>query len=208
MSLLFLYAAFTTFQLWIYSAVISLGLGVIFGVLRSKNVKIPGVFEILNVFTFVLRGVPYYVQLLLAYFVLPELLGINPPAFICAFLSLGLCSAAYVSQIMRAGLNSISQGQWESAQVLGYTKFQTLRYIIMPQVFKNVLPAINGELDQLLKSTSIVSAIGVLELTRAALNVIAVEMQPIPVYLSIALIYLAMSTGLTFLTNKMERLFV
>lgn len=198
-------SAFTTLQLWISAASISLSAGLLFGIMRSKNVYLPGVTTVLNFVTFVLRGIPSYVLLLLVYFVLPDLLEINPSAFVCAIISLGLCSAAYVSQIIKVGFNAISDGQWEAAFVLGYTKIQTLRYIIIPQVLRKVLPTINGELDQLLKSTSVISSIGVLELTRAALNIISIQMQPIPIYLTIAAIYLVMSTGLSLVTNKMER---
>jgi len=198
-------AAGMTIQLWLGAAIISLCLGCLFGVLRSKNVRVLGISQTLDFATFVLRGVPFYVQLLLAYFVVPDLIGINPSAFVCAVISLGLCSAAYISQIIRAGINSISEGQWEAAFVLGYSKPQALRFVIIPQVLRNVLPAINGELDQLLKSTSILSSIGVLELTRAALNIISIQMQPVPVYLSVAAIYLTMSMALNFVTNQIER---
>ncbi|KKQ32321.1 MAG: hypothetical protein US49_C0010G0021 [candidate division TM6 bacterium GW2011_GWF2_37_49] len=198
-------AAGTTIQLWLSAAIISLSLGVLFGVLRSRNVRITWISESLDFVTFVLRGIPFYVQLLLAYFVVPDLIGINPSAFSCAIISLGLCSAAYISQIVRAGINAISQGQWEAAIVLGYSKIQALKYVIIPQVLRNVLPSINGELDQLLKSTSIISSIGVLELTRAALNIISIQMRPIPVYFAIAAIYLTMSTGLNLLTTSLER---
>lgn len=198
-------AAGTTMQLWLTSAIISLLAGSVFGILRSKIFRIPVISEIIDFVTFVLRGIPFYVQLLLAYFVIPDLLNINPSAFVCSVISLGLCSAAYTSQIVRAGINALSIGQWEAAFVLGYSKMQALRFVTIPQVIGAVLPAINGELDQLLKSTSIISSIGVLELTRAALNIISIQMQPIPVYLSIAAVYLTMSTVLNFVTNRFER---
>jgi His/Glu/Gln/Arg/opine family amino acid ABC transporter permease subunit len=201
---LLLQAAATTLQLWLSAAAIALCAGTLFGILRSRNAQVRFLSVALNLITVILRGIPFYVQLLLAYFVVPDLVGINPSAIVCAVISLGLCSSAYVSQIVRAGIDAISQGQWEAAFVLGYTKQQTLRYVIIPQVTRNILPAINGELDQLLKSTSIISSIGVLELTRAALNIISIQMQPIPVYLAIAAIYLAMSTVLNLLTNKIE----
>lgn len=197
-------AAVTTIQLWLTSAIISLIVGLLFGILRSKNVRIYGLSISFDFVTFILRGVPFYVQLLLAYFVVPDLLGINPSAFVCAVVSLGLCSASYVSQIVRAGIDAISPGQWEAAFILGYSKIQTLRYVILPQVLRNVLPSINGELDQLLKSTSILSSIGVLELTRAALNIISIQMQPIPVYLTVAALYLVMSSVLNFVTSQLE----
>ena len=159
----------------------------------------------LDAITFVLRGVPFYVQLLIAYFVLPDLLGVNLSPFVTAVSSLGLCSAAFVSQMVRSGINSIPSGQWEAAAVLGYTTVQTLRYIILPQMVRNVLPAITGELDQLLKSTSIIATIGVLELTRLGMNIVAREVAPVSIYLTVAVMYLAISSGLNGVSSRIER---
>lgn len=197
--------AATTLSLWLCSAMFSLIIGSLLGIMRSKNFRCVGISSVLDVATWLLRGIPFYVQLLLAYFVVPEIIGFNPSVFCCAVVSLGLCSAAYVSQIIRASTDAIPQGQWEAAQVLGYSRLNALRCIIMPQVIKLAMLPLNGELDQLLKSTSIISSIGVLELTRAALNIISIRMQPVPVYLAIALIYLSMSALLQGTTKIVER---
>lgn len=198
-------ALFTTLELWFLSGCISFGGGFIWGILASKYFYVPVISRFCDITTFILRGIPFFVQLLLAYFVIPDLLGINVPTFLSAIISLGLNAAAYMSEIVRGGINSIAWGQWQAALVLGYTKIQTLRFIILPQVFRNILPAIYGELDGLLKATSIVSSLGIFELTKVAQCIIAIYMQPVPVYLLIASIYLGISTLLSAGARRLER---
>lgn len=197
--------ALTTVGLWASTAIISMGLGWLCGIARSDKLRPRLLAPALDTITFVLRGVPFYVQLLIAYFVLPHVLGISVPACVAAIGSLGLCSAAYTSQIVRASINALSIGQWEAAQVLGYSTAQTLRYIIVPQALRTSVPPLLSEVDQLLKSTSIISSIGVLELTRAAGNIIARTMDPLPIYLTIAAIYLACSALITRLAARLEQ---
>lgn len=202
--LLFQGAAMTV-ALWLASSCISLIAGTIAGALRCSRMRIPYLSVLFDLITFVFRGVPFYIQLLIAYFVIPDLLQVNVPTFAIAALALGLCSAAYISQMIRGGLNAIAGGQWEAAQVLGYSRIAMLRFIIIPQVMRAILPSLVGELDQLLKSTSILSTIGVLELTRAGMNIIAREMNPIAIYAGIAIIYLAMSSGLNVVGYWLEQ---
>lgn len=197
MQKLFLQGMLTTLRLWGVALVVSLVVGCVWGVLRSRKVRIAVVSIVFDVVTFVLRGIPFYVQLLLAYFVIPKMLGFSMSAFWAASVSLGLCSAAYVSQMVRGGMNAVVDGQWLAAQSLGYSRVQALRFVVLPQVVRNILPALTGELDQLLKSTSVISALGVLELTRVGMNIVARTMDPLPVYLSIAVLYLAISSLLT-----------
>lgn len=204
---LLMQGALTTITLWLLAVALSLSIGTVWGIVRCRRGRIALLSPLLDGITFVLRGIPFYVQLLISYFLLPDLLNINLPSFAAASLALGLCSAAYLSQIVRGGIDAVSIGQWEAAQVLGYSKLQTLRFIILPQAFRNILPALGGELDQLLKTTAVVSAIGVLDLTRAGMNIIAREMNPITIYTIIALCYLLMSSFLNGVTVLLERKF-
>jgi len=202
---LLLQGLYTTLLLWMSASIISCVIGIILGVLRSTALRVPYVSVMLDAITFVFRAVPFYVQLLITYFVIPYLLAIQISAFSAALLSLGLCSASYVSQIVRGGVNAIAEGQWEAAKALGCTTVQTLRYIIVPQTMRIVLPALVGECDQLLKSTAIVSTIGVLELTGAGRNIIAQEMNPLTIYMVLATIYLIMSALLAMLSVWLEK---
>ena len=106
--------------------------------------------------------------------------------------------------MVRGGINSTPAGRWESAYVFGFSQTQTIQCVILPQMLRNVLPAITGELEQLLKSTSIISTIGVLGLTRSGMNIIAPELNPVTIYLSIAVMYLMISLLLNFISYKIE----
>lgn len=194
-----------TITIWLSATAITLVLGAAMGVLRSRRLRVPYASSALDWLTFVIRGVPFYVQLLVAYFVLPEIVGINLSPQTAGIVSLGLCSGAYVSQIVRGGINAIADEQWDACQMLGLKKGTVIWFVMLPQALRTVMPMLCGELDQLLKSTSIISAIGVLELTRAGLNIIAADMQIVATYLSIALLYLMLSSLLNGVFILLER---
>ncbi len=197
--------ALVTLQVLLFSAVISFSIGSIFGALCSSRLKIPFLSSCIEAITFVFRSVPFFVQLLIVYFVLPDLLGFNLQLFAASVIALGLCSSGYVAQIVRSGINAIPAAQWEAASVLGFTLGQTLRYVILPQALKLILGPLNNELDALLKSTAIVSSIGMLELTRMGMNIVSREMEPVPIYLTIAVFYVCMSAFLRGITRQLER---
>lgn len=178
---------------WICSGIISLVLGTIFGIASCARIASVGMRRAVGVYVFIARGVPVYVQILLAYFVLPALCGISLPAMLTAIVALGLCSAGYVTEIVRSGINTIPQGQWDACFVLGYSKKDALLRIILPQVFYNITPILLGEFESLLKSTSLFATIGIIELTRAGMNIISRELNPVTVYLLIAALYLGLS---------------
>lgn len=194
-----------TIQVMGGAALLSFFIGTLFGLFSSKRLKIPLVSSLIEGITFVLRGVPFYVQLLIVYFVLPDLIGFNLNPFMASIIALGLCSAGYIAQIVRGGINAIPVIQWESAEVLGYSDRQTAYYIVLPQLLRNILPMLSNELESLLKSTAIVSSIGMLELTRVGMNIVSREMDPVPTYLTIALFYLVMSSLLTSFARMIER---
>lgn len=202
---LLLKGAFMTIQILVGSASLSFVLGLLFGVVSCKNLRIPVLSAVVEFFTFVLRSIPFFVQLLLVYFVLPDLLGFNLDPFPASVIALGLCSSGYVAQIVRGGINSIPPAQWESAFALGFSKPRSLLHIILPQMGRNILPMLNNELDSLLKSTSIVSSIGMLELTRMGMNIVSREMQPVAIYLTVAFFYMCMSAFLNLITRTFER---
>ena len=119
-----------------------------------------------EVYTSVFRGTPLLVQLFIIYFGLPQLLGYNFSAFEAGVLTFSLNSAAYSSEIIRAGIQAIDQGQWDAARVLGLSSFTTLRTIILPQAVRNILPALVNEIVDLLKESALVSTIGEADLLR------------------------------------------
>lgn len=193
-----------TLFLWLCSAAISLALGISLGIIQCNYLKKSLSSALISSYLFIIRGLPVSIQLLIMYFVIPELLGLSLSAAAAAIIALGICSGAYMTQIIKSGCDGVQQGQWEAAAILGFSPLQTVRFIIMPQVFEHSMPAIVGELDQLIKSTSIVSSIGIAELTRRGMNIIAHDLNPVPVYLTIALLYLALSSILILLKKVLQ----
>lgn len=187
------------------AAFLSGGIGLFFGLLVSARLKVRWVSPCIEGIGFVLRAVPFVVQLLIVYFVLPDLLDIDLEAVSASVIALGLCSSGYVMQIVRGGIDAIPSSQWEAAFCLGYSTLQSLRYVILPQISRIILPACTNELEALLKSTAMVSSIGVLELTRVAMNFVSREMQPIPIYLTAAFFYVCMSAAIHAVSNVLKR---
>ncbi len=204
---LFWKGCLVTIQVFLFSSFISIALGVFLGIFSSSWFKIPVLSKIIELITFITRGIPFFIQLLIVYFVIPDLLGININTFSASVASLGICSSGYVAQFIRGYINSLAIADKEAAYVLGYSTTKTLIYIVLPQIFRLALPAINNELDAILKSTAVISSIGMLELTRIGMNIVSREMDPVPVYLFIALIYLCMSGILNIVTKNLERRF-
>jgi His/Glu/Gln/Arg/opine family amino acid ABC transporter permease subunit len=185
----------TTLLLWILALVISFSLGTIIGVLQSGKIKVSSwLYLFLNIAMRLLRGVPFYLQLLIVYFVFPLLTGISLSSFWASVFSLGICSSAYVSQIICGGMQSYDESLWEMAAVLGYSKIQSVRYFVLPKVFRTTLLSLSGEVDQLIKTTSVCSTIGVLDLMGVTRNIIAREMNPVTMYISAAILFFALST--------------
>lgn len=197
--------ALMTAGLWLGSAAISLILGTAWGLMLGKRVKVPVFSRMAAGMAFVVRAVPFYVQLLIVYFALPLITGINLSAVTAGIASLGVCSAGYVAYIVCTGLNAISQGQWEACYVLGYSRRATLRYCIMPQMVRIILPALINEGESLLKSTALISSIGVLELTRVGMNVVSRYMNPLSMYAAVAVVYVVFSLVLGVIAKGVQR---
>ncbi len=194
-----------TIQVMIPAGFLGFSLGLLFGIFTSHRLHVSVLSGVIESFAFVCRAVPFYVQLLIVYFVLPDIFGFNLDPFTASVISLGICSSGYVAQIVRAGINAIPTSQWEAALVLGYGKWRCLRSVILPQMMRNALPAFCNEGEALLKSTAIVSSIGLLELTRAGMNLVSREMEPVPIYLMVALFYLVLSLVLNGFSRFLER---
>jgi His/Glu/Gln/Arg/opine family amino acid ABC transporter permease subunit len=194
-----------TLGTWLLAGILSILIGTGMGILSCNRLAPIKQRRIIRFYTFIAKGIPAYVQILIAYFVLPALLGINVSGIIAATLALAFCSSGYVTEIVRSGINTISFGQWDACFVLGYSQKSTLARIILPQTFKNILPTLLGELEQLLKSTSLLATIGITELTRTGMNIISRELNPIPIYLMIACIYLLFAATVQLITIYAEK---
>lgn len=189
-------------------AALAVGLvgGTLFGLLSCNKYKVWYCMPI-RLYVLLVRGTPVCVQLLVVYFALPAVVGINLSPLAAGIVALGLNSIAYVTEIIRGGINATEQGQWDASYVLGLNSLQTVKGIIMPQVFKVVLQPITSEAITLLKETSIVSIIGLCELTRIGMNISARTLDPISAYGAIALFYLSMTTLISYTAKHIEKRF-
>lgn len=188
---------------------IAVGLGFIFGLITSvcrlSGVKLLQVIAVCYVN--IIRGTPMLVQIFLIYFALPMVIGerINP--FVAAVAACSINSGAYVSEIFRAGIQSVDKGQMEAGRSLGLSWMQTMRYVILPQAFKHVIPPLGNEFISMTKETSLVSVIGFEELTRRGQLIIAKTYGSFEIWLTVAAIYLVMTLTIARLVSYLERRF-
>ncbi|NLN16555.1 MAG: amino acid ABC transporter permease [Firmicutes bacterium] len=152
-----------------------------------------------------IRGTPLLVQIFLVYMGLPQLLSFPMPRLTAAILALSLNSGAYVAEIVRAGIQSIDLGQTEAALSLGCSNAQVMRYIILPQAFKRIIPPLGNEFIAMLKDSSLVSVIALEELVRRANIVITRTYRPFEIWLGVAFMYLIMTIAISRLVAYMER---
>ncbi len=151
-----------------------------------------------------LRGVPLLVQLLLVYFLLP-VIGINVPALVAAVVTVAICASAYISEIWRGAINALPIGQTEAAKAIGMAPLAQWTRIILPQAITMSLPALINELILLVKASSLVSVVGILEITRASQAQAATTFRPLEVYLAAACIYLAINLCLAGVGRWLEQ---
>lgn len=197
---------FNTVVIAFFAVILGTIIGVLISVIRN-NYEVNGKFKFLNylanLYVTIIRGTPVILQLMIIYYVVFKSVNIN--IIIVGILAFGINSGAYVSEIIRAGINSISKGQMEAGFALGLKYSEVMRYIILPQAIRNILPALGNEFITLLKETSVGAYIGIAELTKAS-DIIASRTYDyfFPLIL-IALIYLLMTYALSKLVNKLER---
>ncbi|MBO5277535.1 MAG: amino acid ABC transporter permease [Clostridia bacterium] len=190
---------------------ISLGailLGCIIGIIvslikytRKKYGKLKAADKICDVYLAVFRGTPVYVQLLIMYIIVL----VSTPDIWVAILTFGINSGAYVAEIIRGGLESVDDGQLEAGNSLGLSKIQVLIHIVLPQAIRRALPPFCNEFIALVKETSIVGTIGIVDLTKVAAIITARTYDAFAPYLITAAMYLAVVLLLTWLLKLLER---
>ncbi len=192
-------------------AVLGLLIGLIIGTLIAA-VKVMPKYKILprilngvcNVYVGFFRGTPIVVQLLLAYYVLLPLLGIQLGSLNTCILIFGLNSAAYVSEIMRAGIQSVDPGQMEAGRALGFGFGTTMVKIVVPQAVKNILPTLGNEFIALIKDTSVVSFVAAVDLYKVFTEIGNVNYEYLMPYLAMAVIYIALIMLVTLIFKLLE----
>ena len=167
---------------------------------RNKKLKI---FDMIcNLYLTIIRGTPVVVQLLISFFII--FVNAKDGTWV-AIITFGINSGAYVAEVIRSGIMAIDAGQTEAGRSLGFSKVQTMWLIVLPQAFKNILPAIGNEMIALLKETSVAGYVAVIELTKAGNQIKNTTYDQINPILLVALVYLVMVVGLTKLLNIFER---
>ena len=200
---LLLIGAGVTIQITVLSTAIGFVIGLIVGVARISHVRLLRILA--EVYVEFFRGTPLLVQIFLFYFALPVLTGQRIDPFIAAISACGINSGAYVAEIFRAGIQSVDEGQMEAGRSLGMTWLQTMRYIIVPQAFKRVIPPLGNEFIAMLKDSSLVSVIGFEELTRRGQLIIAKTYGSFEIWMSVAVIYLVMTLTISRFVAYLER---
>ncbi len=213
-----------TMGLTVVSFAFILFIGLIGGLGRLS--KIPLIYGIATLYVEIIRGIPLMVQLLYIWFALPQLMDIigfklktisafagigqwlidlKLSPFAAAVMGLSICYGAYMSEIFRAGIESIPKGQMEAARSLGMSYFQAMRYVILPQAFRVILPPIGNEFVALLKDSSLVSVLAVSDLTRRGREYMARTFESLETWTMVALIYLFLTLFFSRLVRIMER---
>ncbi|GEB78340.1 amino acid ABC transporter permease [Sporolactobacillus inulinus] len=199
----FLQGMYITFLLAVISVIAGTVLGIILTLMRRSQIKVIKWISI-GYIEFI-RGTPLLAQIFLVYVGLPMILQVNVPDFLTGAIALTIHASAYISETMRSGIEAIPYGQTEAARSLGMSKRRTMIDIILPQAFKNILPALGNQFIGNIKDSSLVSVIGISELmyqTTTVRGTTALGLEPIIVA---SFIYLVMTLALTRLLSHLER---
>lgn len=195
-----------TLEVTFFAVLAGIFLGFVVAIIRAtydKTGKLKFFNFLCNIYLTVIRGTPVVVQLLIIYFVIFGSVRIDK--VVVAVIAFGINSGAYVAEIVRGGIMSIDQGQFEAGRSLGFNYIQTMVYIILPQALKNVLPALGNEFIVLLKETSVAGYIALQDLTKAGDIIRSETYSPMMPLLAVAVIYLSLVMVLSFLIKQLER---
>lgn len=194
-----------TMEVAVFAAILGVIIGTIIAFMKlsaKKNGKPTILARIANIYIDIIRGTPSVVQLLIMWFVV---LKNCHNGIMVACITFGINSGAYVAEIVRAGILAVDKGQTEAGRSLGLNKFQTMRYIVIPQAFKNVLPPLGNEFIVLIKETAIVGYVSLSDLTRVANQMTSTVFDAFTPLIGAAVVYFIIIKILTILLAKLER---
>ncbi len=184
------------------SLVLGTVLGFILGMIRSRDNKFLS--WPIGFYVTVIRGTPFVVQIFIIFFIFPEW-GIQLEAFTAAIVALTIMGAGFICEIVAGGIKAVDKGQWEAAASSGLTIFQQLRFVIMPQAMQTILPPLVGQYVLLIKDSSVVSVIGVVELTRVGWVTVVRIPEGLMVFSLVGFLYFVISYPLICLSNNLEK---
>lgn len=204
----FLDGLLATVEIAVFGLIIGIVIGTLIAVVKiiPQNNKIVKILNgVCNVYVAIFRGTPIVVQLLIFYYAFPSLFGINFPKIPCAIVTFGMNSGAYVSEIMRAGIMSVDKGQMEAGRSVGLKFSQGMFFIVLPQAIKNIIPTLGNEFISLVKETSVVSFIAIMDLTKVFQDYAGSSLDFFTFYLTLALMYLIIVLLITLLIRLIEK---
>lgn len=187
-----------------FAMIISLLLGFIIAFLNNSRILI--VHYLSKTYVEIIRGTPFLVQIIFFFYIITPSLGLNNRYFIGVSI-LAIFSSAYVSEIIRAGIESIGESQHEAARAVGFTTFQKYRYVILPQVITRILPSLAGQLSSLVKDSSLLSVIAVSEFTLNIQEITAINFRTYENYIVLAVGYLLITFPISLISRRLERKF-
>nr|WP_236771398.1 MULTISPECIES: amino acid ABC transporter permease [Agrobacterium] len=196
--------ALVTLGLTVFAMTAGLALGFVIAVMRMSKYRFlsgPAYF-----YTWIFRGTPLLVQLIIIYTGLPQI-GIKLTVLQSTLIGLSLCEAAYLSEIVRAGIAAVPKGQINAARAIGMTEAQVMRYIVAPQAFRIIIPPLGNSVNGVLKTTSIASIISMEELLRRTQVLIQEKFLVLELFMVAALYYLAMTTAWELIQRRIEKRF-
>lgn len=193
----------TTLKFAFLSAIGGFILGTILSIAKTSKFKPLQWF--CSFYTSIFRGTPLLVQLSIVYFALPQILGITLTSTQAGILTFTLNSSAYISEIFRGGIQAVDKGQYEAAKSLGVSYFDMMKDIILPQAIKHILPGLVNECIALVKESSLLAYIGIMDLLRAAEQITVISFRYFEPYLAVALIYYVIVLILSTFAKQLER---
>ncbi len=197
-----------TAMIAVFGLVIGFLIGCIIATIKiipKENVLVKIFKTVCDIYVMLFRGTPMVVQLLLMHFALFPMMGLNIDSVMEAVIIFGMNSAAYMSEILRGGINAVDKGQMEAGRSLGFGFTATMIRIVLPQAIKNILPTLGNEFIALIKETSVVSFIAVMDLTRSFQAIANSTYEYFVPYIMLALVYLVLVMLITLLIRVLER---
>ncbi len=192
---------YLTLKISIIAGIIAMIIGIIAGLMKvSKN---PLIKNLASTYVELIRNTPLLVQIFIFYFFIGTVLNLDK--MVAGILAVAIFEGAYITEIIRAGIQSIDKGQTEASLSVGMNYLQLMRYIILPQAGKNTLPALAGQFISLVKDTSLLSIIAITELTKAGSEIVSSNFDPFEIWITVAAMYLIICYFLSFLTLLLER---
>ena len=199
----FLNALGITLQVTIASLIIASVLGIVFGLFKISKIK-PLVW-IANIYISIIRGTPLLVQILFIYFGIPMVFGFTWKLKTAGIVIMSINAGAYMTELVRGGIESVDKGQVEAARSLGLSYGQSMRKVILPQALRTMLPSIINQFIVTLKDTSLLSVIGLRELTQNTKIIVANNMEAFTMYFIVAVYYWVIVNILTLIANAIEK---